>query len=79
MANGGQYRVIERFGDIKENYTYFIALIQSSVLPVRLPHTNSLGRTRQKLHQKVINDCLRVRLHHRLSDLSNQLTAKPIY
>jgi len=62
---------IERFGDIKENYTYFIALIQSSVLPVRLPHTNSLGQTRQKLHQKVVNDCLRVRLHHCLSDLSN--------
>ena len=44
----------------------------TSVLSVRLPSHDSLGRTRQKLHLKVVNDCLRVRLHHRLSDLSTR-------
>ena len=34
------------------------------------PSHDSLGRTQQKLHPKLVNDCLLVRLHHRLSNLS---------
>jgi len=41
----------------------------TSVLSVRL---QSLGQTRQKLHPKLVNDCLRVRLHRSLSDLSTR-------
>ena len=36
------------------------------------PSHDSLGQTRQKLHLKLVNDCLQVRLHHHLSNLSTR-------